>query len=544
MKASRYVASSLMQTRTNGPQFQGVPRKALDSLLPSKSGVSKGQAKSATASVKSVEAPTPKAAPKAVSAPVKQKKAPANSTVIRVMAIIAEESGVDMTEFKPETEFAELGIDSLLSLTISGRIREEVGIDLQSTLFAEYPTVKELTTFLDDGNDQPPPSPPSSDEDDISASPNAVFTPNSEDDTDSTSVAETNNVVEIIRQTIAEETGVDVVEITMTTVLTEIGMDSLLTLTIMGKLSEMSDMEFPQTLFADCETLHEVEEALGLNSKKQSSSPPATAFRHDDPAHATSILLQGSSKMATKTLWLFPDGSGSATSYSSLAKISPDVVVYGLNCPWVRAPENLRGRTLEQLSTKYLTEIRRRQPTGPYYFGGWSAGGICAYEASQQLLGSGEATARLILIDSPNPIGLENPPQRMYDFFESLGIFGTDGKPPPPYLRPHFDAFIGTLDNYQVKPFSGPSLQTHLVYARDGICKYPSDPRPELKDDDPREMLWLINNRTDFSGDGWAQLVGKQNLKIAVLDDVNHFSLVENGPKMAELGDFIRGAME
>ena len=92
---------------------------------------------------------------------------------------------------------------------------------------------------------------------------------------------------------------------------------------------------------------------------------------------------------------------------------------------------------LEQLTTKYLAEIRRRQPKGPYHFGSWSAGGICAYEAAQQLARSGEETTRFILIDSPNPIGLENPPQRMYDFLESLDFLGMNRKAPPSWLRPH-----------------------------------------------------------------------------------------------------------
>jgi naphtho-gamma-pyrone polyketide synthase len=326
-----------------------------------------------------------------------------------------------------------------------------------------------------------------------------------------------------------------------------------------SKLVETLDIEFPHTLFQECETLKEIENALGLGPKERNGNTAGAVEPHrlrsgsgtdisqaarKDSANATSVLLQGNLKKSNKILFLFPDGSGSATSYASLPKISLDVAVYGLNCPWIKTPQDMRGCSLEDMTTKYITEIRRRQPNGPYYFGGWSAGGICAYEAAQQLAKTGEETARLILIDSPNPVGLENPPQRMYDFFESLGIFGMNGKKPPSWLRPHFDAFISTLDNYEVKPFAGPPLETRIVYARDGICKHPSDPRPELRPDDPREMLWLLNNRTDFSGSGWAELVGAQNLRIQVLDDVNHFSMVESGPRIQDLASFIKLAME
>ena len=464
------------------------------------------------------------------------------------MKIISEEVGLELAELAPNSEFADQGIDSLLSLTISGRIQEETGLDLSPTLFVDYPTVKDLTDFLG-GSENEPGSPASSSDDELVSTPRSELSSGSYE-TSSSSVTGPDNILESIRATIAEETGVAIADLNPSTSFSELGMDSLLTLTIMGKLSEELELELPQTLLADNDTLNEVEKSLGLTPKGPSGNKALVdAARQvveaepDSPPHATSILLQGNSQAAKKTLFLFPDGSGSATSYASLPKVSPDIAVYGLNCPWQKTPQDMKC-SFEFASTKYLLEIRRRQPRGPYYFGGWSAGGICAYEAAQQLARKGEETARLILIDSPNPVGLENPPERMYDFFDTLDFFGTKGKAPPSWLRPHFNAFLTTLDDYKVRPFAGPPLQTHIVYARDGICKHPSDPRPEIRPDDPREMIWLLNNRTDFSGGGWGSLVGQENLKVDVLDEVNHFSLVAPGPKIQELSAFIKRAMQ
>lgn len=465
------------------------------------------------------------------------------------MAIISQEAGLDLGVLEQDSEFADYGIDSLLSLTISGRLREELGLDLPSTMFADYPSPKDLAKYLNGDENRSASS--SEDEQVLTPEEDNVSDAGSEDyDTSATSVAETDDIIGVIRATIAEETGVASEDLTPSTSFSELGLDSLLSLTIMGKLGEVLEMELPQTLFADNDTLIEVENSLGLKPKERSgnkstidANPNVSQPAIDTDPRATSILLQGKPKTAKKALFLFPDGSGSATSYASLPQISPDVVLYGLNCPWMKTPQNMKA-SLEQQATKYLAEIRLRQPKGPYYFGGWSAGGICAYETAQQLACSGEETARLILIDSPNPVGLENPPQRMYDFFESLDFFGTKGQAPPSWLRPHFDAFIRSLDDYVVKPFAGPPLETHLIYARDGICKHPSDPRPEIRPDDPREMLWLLNNRTDFSGRGWAELVGKGNLKIEVLSDVNHFSMVAPGPRINELSALIGRVME
>ncbi|KFY68272.1 hypothetical protein V496_01192 [Pseudogymnoascus sp. VKM F-4515 (FW-2607)] len=524
-----------------GVKFQGIPRRVLDQVLPSKPDA-----------VKSTAAPPPRTAQNTSSSSAAKEllklpttptanvvKLPSNDIISQVMAIVSDEAHIDPSELKPETEFADFGIDSLLSLTILGRLRDEVGLDLPSMLFASYPTVEKLQNFI--GVDQ---------------SPSLSSGSSSQDDTDVltaelVSEPDTDRLVDIIRSTISEETGISVEELTVSARLSELGIDSLLALTTMCKLSEALDIEVPQSLFIENDTLYDLERALDMIKGTSVKVCPNVVKLQvieqvsnvDSPPYATSVLLQGNSKTAIKKLFLFPDGSGSATSYSSLARVSPDVAVYGLNCPWIKTPQDMTV-PLEQLTAKYLLEIRRRQPHGPYYLGGWSAGGICAYEAAQQLSFAGETTARLILIDSPNPVGLENPPQRMYDFFDSLGIFGEGGKPPPSWLRPHFDAFIRLLDDYKVKSFASKTMETHMVYARDGICKLPTDPRPEMRPDDPREMLWLLNNRTDFSGSGWCELVGKENLKITVLDNVNHFTMVEAGPEIAKLSAFIRKAME
>ena len=52
----------------------------------------------------------------------------------------------------------------------------------------------------------------------------------------------------------------------------------------------------------------------------------------------------------------------------------------------------------------YLVEIRKVQPSGPYLLGGYSGGGITAYEMAQQLRASGEEVAVLAMLDTPLPV--------------------------------------------------------------------------------------------------------------------------------------------
>ena len=352
---SRFVIidSILEKTIADLEKFQGVPRTALDQLLPSKAGPTKPLAKASNPTATNSQTPKPpisKSKPP-IEMPSKPSpaNAPTNGIVQRVMKIVSEEAGVELAELGPSSEFADHGIDSLLSLTISGRIQEELRLELSPTLFVDCPTVKDLTNFL--GASEGDITSPSSSSDD-----EPIFTPETDEsssETDASSVTgSSDDVLDTIRAMIAEETGVAPADLHPSTSFSELGMDSLLTLTIMGKLQEELAMDLPQTLLADNDTLKEVEKTLGLeprNSNKPSSNtsvlsilPHSIGPEPDSPPHATSVLLQGSPQTATKTLFLLPDGAGSATSYSSLPKISPDTTVYGLNCPWQKSPQDMK----------------------------------------------------------------------------------------------------------------------------------------------------------------------------------------------------------
>jgi acyl transferase domain-containing protein/thioesterase domain-containing protein/acyl carrier protein len=56
--------------------------------------------------------------------------------------------------------------------------------------------------------------------------------------------------------------------------------------------------------------------------------------------------------------------------------------------------------TIPEMATAYLQEIRTVQPHGPYMFGGYSGGGLIAYEMARQATAAGEAVAMVVLLDT------------------------------------------------------------------------------------------------------------------------------------------------
>lgn len=60
-------------------------------------------------------------------------------------------------------------------------------------------------------------------------------------------------------------------------------------------------------------------------------------------------------------------------------------------------------KTVEDIAAEFLADIRQIQKSGPYYIGGYSFGGLVAYEMIQQLLKNGEQAGGLVLIDTVVP---------------------------------------------------------------------------------------------------------------------------------------------
>ena len=92
---------------------------------------------------------------------------------------------------------------------------------------------------------------------------------------------------------------------------------------------------------------------------------------------------------------------GAALGMFSLKKMLPtfgeDLPLYGLGSAFPDTIEDIER--VEERAAQYLALIRRFQAHGPYYFAGYCAGGIIAYEMAQQLLREDERVAFLGMIN-------------------------------------------------------------------------------------------------------------------------------------------------
>ena len=116
------------------------------------------------------------------------------------------------------------------------------------------------------------------------------------------------------------------------------------------------------------------------------------------PASCLSTLRAGTED----DLFLVHPAGGTTLCYVELAAGLPA----GLAVHGIAYPEGLAGSrpTLRALAARYVEEVRRVQPHGPYRLGGYSFGGNVALEMAVQLEAAGQDVRTVLLIDSHVPL--------------------------------------------------------------------------------------------------------------------------------------------
>jgi iterative type I PKS product template protein len=101
----------------------------------------------------SVKAPTAAKAssPRASPLEITPSPNPDSATVsVKALRLIAEQAGLQLEDLQDEASFASLGVDSLMSLVIAEKFREELGVVVGGGLFLEYPNIGDLRIWLEE----------------------------------------------------------------------------------------------------------------------------------------------------------------------------------------------------------------------------------------------------------------------------------------------------------------------------------------------------------------------------------------------------------
>jgi len=140
--------------------------------------------------------------------------------------------------------------------------------------------------------------------------------------------------------------------------------------------------------------------------------PLSTLFTHSTIEHLASLLRQdGSSSQWTPLVPLQPSGmrrplflvhpiGGGVLCYAPLTRhLGVDQPVYGLEASGLDGSREPLS-SIESMASRYIEALCQVQSSGPYLLGGWSLGGVVAFEMARQLSQLGQSVERLVLLDS------------------------------------------------------------------------------------------------------------------------------------------------
>uniref|UniRef100_UPI002B2649F0 KR domain-containing protein n=1 Tax=Leisingera sp. TaxID=1879318 RepID=UPI002B2649F0 len=263
----------------------------------------------------------------------------------------------------------------------------------------------------------------------------------------------------------------------------DLGGHSLIAVRLFAQIKRGFGVEFPLSVLFEAPSVAALaERIIGLTGGGVAVEPgtPAAAAG-DNPQFTHLVQLHPGDGTGRRPFFLAAGMFGNVLNLRQLALlVGKDRPVYGLQAKGLvgnGAPHNRIGDAAQSC----LDEIRRIQPDGPYLLGGFSGGGITAYEMAQQLKDQRQDTAALILLDTPLPV---RPPLSRRDKAliklaelrsKGAGYFGEWAKariawefekrraaPIEPGARPDFNnrkielAFRTAVETYALRPWSGP----------------------------------------------------------------------------------------
>lgn len=122
---------------------------------------------------------------------------------------------------------------------------------------------------------------------------------------------------------------------------------------------------------------------------------------HEKPTWPFSLVELQEGSPQKRPLFLVHPSGGQVYVYRSLARcLGTDQPVYGLQAACLENQTDPSQR-IEEMATHYIHALQARQPQGPYWLGGASFGGTCAFEMAQQLRALNQQVELLVMIDTP-----------------------------------------------------------------------------------------------------------------------------------------------
>ncbi|MEO6053490.1 MAG: amino acid adenylation domain-containing protein, partial [Chthoniobacterales bacterium] len=171
----------------------------------------------------------------------------------------------------------------------------------------------------------------------------------------------------------------------------ELGGHSLLGLRLFSRIRDTFGLSLPLTALLSAPTIRTLANLIS-DQPKEWVSPNAEA-----------ILSPVQPKGHLTPFFCIHGGDGRVMIYRHLSKhLDSDRPLLGIESPGLFKNDAIKVGRVEKMAADYLRVLKKRQAHGPYYLGGYSFGGVVAYEMARLLIAEGEKVQFLALFDTMN----------------------------------------------------------------------------------------------------------------------------------------------
>lgn len=193
----------------------------------------------------------------------------------------------------------------------------------------------------------------------------------------------------------------------------ELGGHSLIAVRLFAMVKKAYQVEFAISVLFEAPTIERcanliremIGERLG-DGAAGSNGAPSTASKATQPRsrfHHLVAMHPGEGGPRTP-MFLVAGMFGNVLNLRHLAHlVGTDRPFYGIQARGLYGDEEPH-ETFEEMAQAYIAEMKIVQPHGPYFIGGFSGGGITAFEIAHQLMAQGEEIALLVFLDTPVPV--------------------------------------------------------------------------------------------------------------------------------------------
>jgi acyl transferase domain-containing protein/thioesterase domain-containing protein/acyl carrier protein len=185
----------------------------------------------------------------------------------------------------------------------------------------------------------------------------------------------------------------------------DLGGHSLIAVRLFAMIRKTYAVDFPISVLFEAPTIAAcaalIEERIGPQGDTAGpqvvAMKPARGFTHIVPMH------QGEGG-AKRPFFLVAGMFGNVLNLRHLAQlIGADRPFYGLQARGLYGDAQPHDNFVEA-ARDYIAEMQQVQPQGPYVLGGFSGGGLIAWEIARQLREARQEVAQIVLLDTPLPM--------------------------------------------------------------------------------------------------------------------------------------------